>query len=86
LADTTLSAKTLLLAERSYLPAIALRVALKLPTGDQSRAFGTGVWDTGLGVALQKTLFQRMVLYQNLNGIFRQGTTWISRCGHISLR
>jgi hypothetical protein len=86
LADTTLSAKTLLLAERSYLPAIALRVALKLPTGDQSRAFGTGVWDTGLGVALQKTLFQRMVLYQNLNGIFRQGTTWISRCGHITLR
>jgi len=73
LADTTLSVKSLFLAETNYLPAMALRVALKIPTGDQSRAFGTGLWDTGLGLALQKTLLQWIVLYQNLNGIFPTG-------------
>ncbi len=73
LADTTLSAKTLLVSEANYLPAISLRVALKLPTGDESRAFGTGLWDFGVGVALQKTFLRRIVLYQNLNGIFPTG-------------
>jgi hypothetical protein len=73
LADTTLSAKTLLVAETNYLPAIALRVALKLPTGDESRAFGTGEWDFGFGLAFQKTFLRRIVVYQNLNGIFPTG-------------
>jgi hypothetical protein len=73
LADTVLSSKTLLAAEKKYLPGIALRLAVKLPTGDQSRAFGTGVVDLGFGLAAQKTILARLVLYQNVNEIFPTG-------------
>jgi uncharacterized protein DUF3187 len=73
LTDTTLSSKTLLVPEQVFLPAIAIRTALKLPTGDKSRAFGTGVVDLAIGIALQKTLFGRIVVYQNLNGVLPTG-------------
>ena len=33
-----------------------LLFALKLPTGDEDRAFGSGEVDVGLGAALEKTL------------------------------
>jgi hypothetical protein len=72
-ADLTLSSKTLLLAEKNSLPAIAVRLAVKLPTGDQSRAFGNGVVDLGIGLAFQKAVGERIVLYQNLNEIFPTG-------------
>ena len=73
LTDTVLSSKTLLAAEKRYLPGIALRMAVKLPTGDQSRAFRTGLVDLGFGLAAQKTILARLVLYQNVNEIFPTG-------------
>ena len=45
-------------------PAIAGRFALKLPTGDEDRALGSGEVDVGLGVALEKT-FGPVRLYFN---------------------
>jgi uncharacterized protein DUF3187 len=73
LTDMVLSSKTLLVAEKSAFPGIALRLAVKLPTGDQSRGFGTSVVDLGIGLAAQKALLARLVLYQNVNGIFPTG-------------
>jgi Protein of unknown function (DUF3187) len=51
-----ISAKTLLREEGQWAPAIAGRFALKLPTGDEDRAIGSGEVDLGLGLALEKTL------------------------------
>ena len=73
LADAVLHAKSLLVAEGPYAPATALRLAVKVPLGDRSRAFGTGVIDLGMGVALQKTVWDRMILYVNANGILPTG-------------
>jgi hypothetical protein len=73
LSDMILSSKTLLLAEKSAIPGIALRLAVKLPTGDQSRGFGTSLVDLGIGLVAQKTVLTRLVLYQNVNAIFPIG-------------
>jgi uncharacterized protein DUF3187 len=73
LTDLVLSSKTSLLAEGPRLPGVALRTAIKLPTGDQSRAFGTGVVDLGIGLVFQKALGEWFVIYQNLNEIFPTG-------------
>jgi hypothetical protein len=73
LADIVLYTKTQMLSEGSVWPAVAIRLAVKLPTGDRSRGFGTGETDLGLGLAVQKILFDRLVLYENLNGVFPTG-------------
>lgn len=54
------------LRETTSFPAMALRFAVKAPTGDANAAFGSGRPDIGFGVALEKTL-QRWSLYANLN-------------------
>jgi hypothetical protein len=56
IGDIALSAKALLREEGHWTPAIAGRFGLKLPTGDDDRALGSGEVDVGLGVALEKTL------------------------------
>jgi hypothetical protein len=73
LTDITLHAKGLLLAESQYVPATSLRVALKVPVGDQTRAFGTGVADVGVGLSLQKTVWNRVGLYVNMNEVLPTG-------------
>jgi hypothetical protein len=73
LGDITLSGKFRLLAENDRLPAVSGRVALKVPTGDQDRFFGSGHADLGVGVALEKTLLEQWVAYVNVNGIFPTG-------------
>jgi hypothetical protein len=64
LGDVVLKAKVLLLREQERFPAVSLRAALKFPSGDASRAFGSGEFDGGLGVLLQKT-FGRWTFYLN---------------------
>jgi hypothetical protein len=56
IGDIAISAKALLRDETRWSPAIAARAALKLPTGDEDRALGSGEVDLGLGLALEKTL------------------------------
>lgn len=73
LTDITLHAKGLIVAERQYVPATSLRVALKVPVGDRSRAFGTGIADLGVGLSLQKTVWNRVGLYVNLNEVLPTG-------------
>jgi Protein of unknown function (DUF3187) len=64
IGDLAFSAKVLLRPEGRLAPAIAGRVALKLPTGDDDRALGSGEVDVGLGLALEKT-FGPVRLYFN---------------------
>jgi hypothetical protein len=64
IGDIGLSAKALLRGEGQLAPAIAGRFALKLPTGDEDRALGSGEVDVALGVALEKT-FGPVRLYFN---------------------
>src|SRR5262245_12998439 len=64
IGDIAISAKALLREEERLAPAIAGRFALKLPTGNDDRALGSGAVDVGLGVALEKT-FGPVRLYFN---------------------
>ncbi len=73
LTDIVVHVKTLLVAEGKYAPATSLRVALKVPAGDETRAFGTGVADLGVGLSLQKTVWNRVGLYLNLNEVLPTG-------------
>jgi hypothetical protein len=74
LGDLTLSGKYGIVCERSWVPAMSARVALKIPSGDDGRFFGSGHMDIGLGLAMEKALFDRWVTYVNLNGIVPTGT------------
>jgi hypothetical protein len=73
LSDAVLHTKAQIVTEGTYAPAVSIRAALKVPIGDQSRGFGTGVADLGVGLALQKTLFNRVALYINANEILPTG-------------
>jgi hypothetical protein len=56
IGDLAFSTKVLLYEEQPWLPAVAGRLAVKLPTGDDDRALGGGAADIGIGIALEKTL------------------------------
>lgn len=73
LGDLSLTAKWRAMEERGFWPTTAFRFALKLPTGDESRVFGSGHADVGLGLALEKTLATRWIAYVNVNGVFPTG-------------
>ena len=73
LGDTTFSTKYQVLSETSSLPTVSLRAAVKIPTGDEKEFFGSGSPDFGIGLAGEKSLGGRWVLYGNLNGVFPTG-------------
>ncbi|MGH7258965.1 MAG: DUF3187 family protein, partial [Nitrospiraceae bacterium] len=73
LGDISLYSKYQVMKEGASAPAIALRMAVKLPTGDESRVFGSGHPDVGVGFALEKTLASRFIVYGNINGVFPTG-------------
>jgi hypothetical protein len=50
-----------------------MRLAVKFPTGDFSKQFGSGELDVGIGLALQKTVWNRLMLYVNQNVVFPTG-------------
>jgi Protein of unknown function (DUF3187) len=64
IGDIAFGAKALLREEERWAPAIAGRFALKLPTGDEERALGSGAVDIGLGLVLEKK-FGPVHLYLN---------------------
>jgi len=73
LGDTTMMAKYQVLSETSTLPAVAVRAAVKLPTGEESEYFGSGSPDFGIGLAAEKSFAGRWILYANVNGVFPTG-------------
>ena len=74
LGDTTLMSKYQLLTEGAATPAVSLRGAVKLPTGDQSDFFGSESPDFGLGLAVEKLVAGRWLLYANVTGVLPTGT------------
>ena len=74
LGDITLYGKYQLLKDQGWTPAFSLRAAVKVPSGDSGRFFGSGHTDLGIGVAVEKRLADKWLLYGNLNGIFPTGS------------
>lgn len=74
LGDTTLISKYQLLTESALSPALSLRGAVKLPTGDQAAFFGSGSPDFGLGLQVEKLVAGRWILYANINGVLPTGS------------
>ncbi len=64
IGDIVLQAKAQLLHEQERLPAVSLRAAVKFPSGDPDRAFGSGEIDESVGFLVQKTLW-RLTFYVN---------------------
>jgi uncharacterized protein DUF3187 len=60
--------------EGAVMPAVSLRGAVKLPTGNQADFFGSGSPDFGLGLALEKLVASRWMLYANMTGVVPTGT------------
>ncbi|MDE3039886.1 MAG: DUF3187 family protein [Nitrospirota bacterium] len=73
LGDSTVMSKYQLVSESESMPALSVRTALKLPTGDEGQFFGSGSPDVGIGLAAEKGFGGRWVLYGNLNGVVPTG-------------
>ncbi len=73
LGDISLMSKYQFVRQTETLPAVSLRLAVKAPSGDASRAFGSGHPDVGVGLALEKTFLSRWISYANVNGVFPTG-------------
>jgi hypothetical protein len=73
LGDSMVQVKYQMVNETSTMPALSLRTAVKLPTGDEDEFFGSGSPDFGLGLAMEKALGNRWVVHGNLNGVFPTG-------------
>lgn len=73
LGDSTVMSKYQVLSESASIPALSIRTALKLPTGDAGQFFGSGSPDVGIGLAIEKGFGGRWVVYGNLNGVVPTG-------------
>lgn len=73
LGDSTVMSKYQLLLETALMPAVSIRSAIKLPTGDEGQFFGSGSPDFGLGLAAEKGFAGRWVVYGNFNGVVPTG-------------
>jgi hypothetical protein len=73
LGDSTIMSKYQLLLETTSMPAVSIRTAIKLPTGDEGQFFGSGSPDFGFGLAAEKGFASRWVVYGNLNGVLPTG-------------
>ena len=73
LGDASAMGKYQVLTETRVLPALSLRAALKLPTGDEAHLLGSGSPDYGFGVAMEKHVAKDWMVYANLNGVIPTG-------------
>src|SRR5215475_12302484 len=69
IGDIVLQGKAQILYEQAWFPAVSLRAAVKFPSGDPDRAFGSGEIDGSVGVLLQKT-WRRFTFYVNADVTF----------------
>lgn len=68
IGDIALRIKGKLSDEGDLLPAVSARVMMKIPTGDEDMARGSGAFDFGAGLLFQKT-FERSAVYLNTDVI-----------------
>jgi hypothetical protein len=69
LGDIPLTVKGKILDESDMIPCLSARVSVKIPTGDDKRALGSGKVDYGLGLLLQKT-YKNFTTYLNADVTF----------------
>lgn len=69
LGDLVLRAKAKIWDETDRRPCVSARFSLKVPTGDEDRALGSGEFDFGLGLLFQKNM-GRFTAYLNGDVIF----------------
>jgi len=74
LGDTMLITKYQFLTETASMPAVSLRGAVKLPTGNQAEFFGSGSPDFGLGLQVEKLVAGRFVLDADFDGVLPTGS------------
>lgn len=68
LGDTAVSAKYMIVDEDVAVPRISVRGAVKFPTASETEYLGSGKYDYGAGVLLDKS-FSRLFTYINLNTV-----------------
>ena len=73
LGDSTVTSNYQLLLETASMPAVSIRTAMKLPTGNAGHFYGSGNPDMGFGLAAEKGFAGRWVVYANLNGVIPTG-------------
>jgi len=76
LADIPITLKAGILDPAEDAMGLALRGTLELPTGDDEKGFGSGTWDGGVGVLLEKRL-RNLAFYLALDQIFRKNPTFM---------
>lgn len=71
LGDIVLNAKYQLVKEAWYWlwPNVSLRAAIKFPTGSESDLVGSGEFDYGIGLLVDKTFFERFFIYLGGNAV-----------------
>jgi hypothetical protein len=69
LGDIALRVKGKILDEGDVVPCLSARFSVKIPTGDEDRAFGSGAVDYGFGLLLQKTV-NKFTTYLNADVTF----------------
>ena len=79
LGDIVLGAKYQLLKDDGgFMPNLSLRSAVKFPTADKDDLLGSGEFDYGLGILLDKGFFDRLYLYMGANMIFIEKPGFLS--------
>ena len=66
-------------SESRFWPNISLRGAVKLPTGDKHDLLGSGEIDYGLGLALDKTFFEKLIIFTGANATFIKKPSFFSQ-------
>lgn len=69
LGDIALRVKGKILDEGDIAPCLSARFSVKIPTGEDDRAFGSGKMDYAGGLLLQKT-YRRFTTYLNADAVF----------------
>lgn len=67
IGDTRFSAKRVLFSEG---PVVSLRADMEIPTGTASKGFGSGSFDFGIAVLIDKRINEKVTSYINLGVVF----------------
>jgi len=82
LGDVVLNAKYHLLKEKGWFsPNISLRSAIKFPTAEKDDLLGSGKWDYGVGLLIDKGFFDRFFIYTGANVVMIEKPDFLSILG-----
>lgn len=82
LGDIIFAAKYQLLKDESWLlPNLSLRTAIKFPTANKDDLLGSGEFDYGAGLLLDKGFFDRLYFYLGANVIFIEKPSFLDELG-----